>query len=303
MEGEHTAAEVRPDLTGRTLGFIGLGLMGRPMARNLAAAGARLVIHSRSPEPVRLLAAEGMTPADTPAAVAAAADTVVLMLTDTVAVEAVAEGPGGLFDTLRPGALVIDMGTTAVAATRRLAARAAAAGAAWVDAPVSGGTGAAEAGVLTIMVGGADGAVARAWPLFGVMGKRLTHVGASGAGQVAKSANQVIVALSIAAVAEALALARAAGCDPAKVRSAIRGGFAESRILQLHGERMVTGSFEPGGRAAVQLKDLRQAEELAAQSGINLPALSLGRELFETLVGQGDGALDHSALFRLYGRG
>ncbi|MGQ9369793.1 NAD(P)-dependent oxidoreductase [Azospirillum sp. ST 5-10] len=292
--------DTRPDLAGRTVGFIGLGLMGRPMARALARCGASLVIHSRSRGPVDELAGEGMTPAADPAAVMAAADTVVLTLTDTPAVEAVTEGPGGLLESLRPGSLVIDMGTSAVGATRRLAARVAERGAGWVDAPVSGGTVAAEAATLTIMAGGDDAAVQRAWPLFQAMGRRITHVGAVGAGQVAKAANQVIVALSIGAVAEALALSRAAGVDPARVREAIRGGFAESRILELHGERMVTGNYAPGGRAAVQLKDLNQALALAADSGVELPAVALSRTLYERLVERGDGALDHAALYRLF---
>lgn len=290
--------EARP-LDGRTVGFIGLGLMGRPMARNLAKAGATMVISSRGAGPVAELAAEGMIAATSPAAVAAQADAIVLMLSDTVAVETVA---AALMDTLRPGQLVIDMGTTAVAATRRLADVVRAKGADWVDAPVSGGTVAAEAGTLTIMVGGTAEAFARALPLFQAMGRHITHVGDSGAGQVAKTSNQVIVGLTIGAVAEALALARAAGVDPAKVRDAIRGGFAESRILELHGQRMVTGDFEPRGRVVTQIKDLTQAEELAEQSGIDLPALGLSRELFELLAEQGDGGLDHSALYRLFAR-
>ncbi|MBP2293112.1 NAD(P)-dependent oxidoreductase [Azospirillum rugosum] len=285
------------DLKDRTVGVIGLGLMGRPMARNLAKAGASLVVHSRSPGPVEELAAEGMSPAASPAEVTARADTVVLMLSDTVAVEAVA---AGLMEALRPGHLVIDMGTTAVEPTRRLAEAVRAKGAEWVDAPVSGGTVAAEAGSLTIMAGGSAEAFAKALPLFQVMGQRITHVGDSGAGQVAKMANQVIVALSIGAVAEALALAKAAGVEPAKVRDAIRGGFAESRILDLHGQRMVTGDFTPGGRVVTQIKDLKQAEELAEQSGIQLPALGLSLELFEMLADQGDGGLDHAALYRLF---
>jgi 3-hydroxyisobutyrate dehydrogenase-like beta-hydroxyacid dehydrogenase len=268
-----TEETIRPDLAGQRVGVIGLGLMGKPMARALARAGAELVVSSRSPGPVAELAAEGMIAATGPAAVAGQAGIVILMLTDTTAVETVAEA---LLPVLRPGHLVIDMGTTAVAATRALAQRVAAAGAEWLDAPVSGGTVAAEGAILTIMAGGS--------------------------GQIAKSANQVIVALTIGAVAEALALARAAGADPAKVRDAIRGGFAESRILDLHGGRMVSGDFTPGGRVTTQVKDLKQAEELAQQSGIDLPTLGLSLELFEMLVDQGDGALDHSALYRLFAR-
>lgn len=291
-------AEVsRPDLTGRTVGFIGLGLMGKPMARALARAGARLVVSNRSPGAVAELAGEGMIPATGPAAVAGQADDIVLMLSDTVAVETVADA---LLPVLRPGHLVIDMGTTAVAATRALAEKVRAAGADWLDAPVSGGTVAAEAAGLTIMAGGREESFARALPLFQAMGRRITLVGGSGAGQVAKCANQVIVALTIGAVAEALALARAAGVDPAKVRDAIRGGFAESRILELHGGRMVAGDFTPGGRVTTQVKDLRQAEALAGESGIELPTLGLTTELFEMLVERGDGGLDHSALYRLF---
>lgn len=295
-----TADSASP-LAGRTVGLIGLGLMGRPMARVLAAAGATVVGHNRSPGPMAELAAEGMATAPSPAALAGMLDpadpVVVLMLTDTPAVETVA---ASLLPALPAGALVIDMSTTAVDATRRLAARAAEAGVEWLDAPVSGGTVAARAATLTIMAGGTEAAFAHALPLFRALGQRITHVGASGAGQVAKTANQVIVGLTIGAVAEALALARAAGVDPARVRDAIRGGFAESRILDLHGGRMVSGDFTPGARATVQLKDLRQALALAGQAGQEVPAVDLCRRLYEQLVERGDGGLDHAALYRLF---
>ncbi|WP_448190097.1 NAD(P)-dependent oxidoreductase [Azospirillum sp. sgz301742] len=287
----------RPDLPGRTVGVIGLGLMGRPMARNLAQAGAAVVVHNRSPGPAEELAKQGLRPAASPAEVAGAADTLILMLTDTPAVEAVTDA---LLGALRPGHLVIDMGTTAVGATRCLAERVRAVGADWVDAPVSGGQVAAEAATLTIMAGGTVEAFERAKPLFQTLGRRITHVGDVGAGQIAKTANQVIVGLTIGAVAEALALAKAAGADPAKVREAIRGGFAESRILELHGGRMVSGDFAPGARVTTQLKDLTQAEALAEDAGIDLPAVSLCRELYEMLVEKGDGGLDHAALYRLF---
>ncbi|MFD1623958.1 NAD(P)-dependent oxidoreductase [Azospirillum griseum] len=289
----------RPDLTGQTVGFIGLGLMGKPMARALARCGASLVVSNRSPGPVAELAAEGMIAATSAVAVAGQAEIIILMLTDTPAVESVA---AALLPVLRPGHLIVDMSTTAVAATRSLAARVRAVGADWLDAPVSGGTVAADDAVLTIMAGGREASFARALPLFQAMGRRITLVGDSGAGQIAKTANQVIVGLTIGAVAEALALAKAAGADPARVRDAIRGGFAESRILDLHGGRMVTGNFTPGGRVSTQIKDLRQAEELAEQSDIDLPALGLTLELFEMLADQGDGGLDHAALYRLFGR-
>lgn len=300
MPEENTRPDIaRPDLSGRTIGFIGLGLMGKPMARALAKAGASLVVSSRSAGPVAELAAEGMLAATGPIAVAGQAEIVVLMLTDTKAVESVVEA---LLPGLRPGHLIVDMGTTAVGATRMLAARVRGFGADWLDAPVSGGTVAAEAGALTIMAGGSEAAFARALPLLQAMGRRITHVGDSGAGQIAKTANQVIVGLTIGAVAEALALAKAAGADPARVRDAIRGGFAESRVLDLHGGRMTTGDFTPGARVTTQIKDLRQAEQLAEEVDIDLPSLGLTLELFEMLAEQGDGALDHAALYRLFAR-
>lgn len=287
----------RPDLSDRRVGFIGLGLMGKPMARALAACGAAMTVFSRSPGPAEELAAEGMTAAADAAAVARAADVVILMLTDTPAAAAVLEA---IKPALRPGLLVIDMGTTAVLETRGFAAAAATAGAEWLDAPVSGGAVAAQGAFLTIMAGGSDAAFARALPLFQALGRRVTHVGGVGAGQVAKAANQVIVGLTIGAVAEALALARAAGVDPARVRDAIRGGFAESRILELHGQRMASGDFTPGGRVTTQAKDMRQAQELAAAMGVELPATALSYELYQRLIAQGDGDLDHAALYRLY---
>lgn len=289
-------------LEGWTVGFVGLGLMGRPMARNLHRAGASLRIHNRSPGPVAELAADGMRPAATPRAAAEGGDAVIVMVTDTAAVDAALHGADGVLAGLadRPGTLVVDMGTTAVPDTRRFAAEVEAAGGLYVDAPVSGGEVGAREASLSIMAGGTPEAMERAMPLFRVLGRRVTPVGPVGAGQVAKAANQMIVGLTIGAVAEALALARAAGVDPARVRDALDGGFASSRVLELHGGRMVEGRFEPGARATTQLKDMRQAEDLARGLGLDLPALSLNRALYEKLVAQGDGGLDHSALIRLF---
>ena len=289
----------RPSLEGLTVGFIGLGLMGRPMSRNLMEAGARLVVHSRSRGPVDEMAALGMTAADTPAAVARAAETVIIMASDTPAVEAIAGGENGLLGAVGARTLVIDMGTTAVTASRRLAEAFAEAGGAYVDAPVSGGTVGAEKATLTIMVGGAAAAVERAMPLFRVLGQRVTHVGGPGAGQVAKAANQVIVGLTIGAVAEALTLARRAGADPERVREALQGGFADSRILELHGGRMTSRDFRPGGKSTTQRKDLAQALDLAAELGLELPATALNLELYDRLIDAGFGDLDHSALVRV----
>lgn len=285
-------------LAGTVVGFIGLGLMGRPMSLNLLAAGARVIVHSRSPDPVQELAEAGAVPASSPASVAAKADTVITMLPDTPAVETVLLGTGGVVEGLKPGSLVIDMGTTGVMATRDFASVIEKAGGAYVDAPVSGGTIGAGDGTLVIMAGGSGEAVARAEAIFGVLGSRATHVGAVGTGQVAKAANQVIVGLNIGAVAEALTLAAKAGADPAKVREALRGGFADSRILEVHGQRMVDGDFRPGGKVTTQFKDLTQALELAAELGFSLPATALNRDLYARLIEAGHGDLDHSALIK-----
>ena len=288
-------------LDGLNLGFIGLGLMGKPMARNLKAAGANLVIHNRSQGVIEELEREGMTPAATPANVAGTVGengTVILMLPDTPSVESVLRGPDGLVSGLRPGCLVIDMGTTKVTATRVFAKDVDSAGGLYIDAPVSGGTIGAEGGTLTIMAGGGDDAMARARPIFDVLGQKTTHVGPVGTGQVAKAANQVIVGLNIGAVAEALVLAKKAGADPARVREALTGGFADSRILEVHGQRMVDGTFEPGARSTIQRKDLDQAVELATELGFELPATALGRDLYDKLIDAGFGDLDHSALIK-----
>ncbi|WP_207482081.1 NAD(P)-dependent oxidoreductase [Arenibaculum pallidiluteum] len=287
-------------IAGRAIGFVGLGLMGRPMALNLHRAGARVTVASRSPGPVAELASAGLGTATTPREAAHRAEAVILMVTDTPAVAAVLEGPDGVLAGLEPGALVIDMGTTAVPDTRRFAAAVAAAGGRWLDAPVSGGQVGAVEATLSVMVGAEEADFEAALPILRALGRRVTRVGPPGAGQVAKAANQMIVGLTIGAVAEALALAQAAGADPARVREALMGGFAGSRILEVHGQRMVEGSYAPGARATTQLKDMRQAEALAAALGLDLPALAVNRARYEELVARGDGDLDHAALFRLY---
>ncbi len=288
-------------LDGQTIGFIGLGFMGKPMAHNLKAAGATMVIHNRSQGVIEELKGQGMTPAATPADVAGIAGenaVVILMLPHTPAVEGVLHGPDGLVSGLAPGCLVIDMGTSKVTATRAFARDVESAGGQYIDAPVSGGTIGAQSGTLTIMAGGNDDAMARAQPVFDVLGQKTTHVGPVGTGQVAKAANQIIVGLNIGAVAEALTLAKKAGADPARVREALSGGFADSRILEVHGQRMVEGEFEPGARSTIQRKDLDQAVELAAELGFELPATALGRDLYDKLIDAGHGDLDHSALIK-----
>ena len=284
-------------LSGHIVGFIGLGLMGRPMAMNLHAAGADVVIHNRSRAVVDALAVEGLAPAHSPREVAERAPVVIVMATDTPAVERIVGAEDGIANGIAPDSLVIDMGTTAVEATRALAKTIGARGAHYVDAPVSGGEIGAKAGTLTIMAGGSEAAVARAMPYFQVMGASTTHVGEVGAGQIAKAANQVIVGLTIGAVAEALALAKRAGADPAKVREALLGGFAASRILEVHGQRMIDGAFTPGGKATTQRKDLQQALDLASSIDLDLPATALTRDLYDRLIAAGGGGLDHSGLY------
>lgn len=285
-------------IEGMHIGVIGLGFMGKPMARNLAAAGANMTVYNRSRASVDELAEEGMTPASSSKEVAETSDVIITMLTDTVAVEAVMTGPDGVMDGLSAGKLVIDMGTTKVPETRSFAKGVVGKQALYVDAPVSGGTIGAENGTLTIMAGGSDAAFAQAQPILSVLGERITHVGPIGTGQVAKAANQVIVGLNIGAVAEALALARRAGADPAKVREALSGGFADSRILEVHGQRMIDGAFEPGAKSTIQRKDMDQALELAGQLGLKMPATSLSRDLYDRLIANGDGDLDHAALIK-----
>jgi 3-hydroxyisobutyrate dehydrogenase-like beta-hydroxyacid dehydrogenase len=286
-------------LTGRTTGFIGLGLMGIPMCRNLMKVGGQLVVTNRSKAPRLKMEQEGAIAVDTPAAVAVQVDVIIFMVADTPAMEAVLHGQDGVLHALRPGTLVIDMGTTSMAATMGFAKAVEEKGGFYVDAPVSGGTIAAVAGNLTIMAGGSDLAFAQALPVLKILGERITHVGGTGAGQVAKAANQVIVALNIGAVAEALALAKAAGVDPGKVRKALRGGFADSRILEVHGKRMVDGDYSPGGKCTTQRKDLAQALDLAAGLQLEMPATALSHDLYDRLIESGGGDLDHAALFKI----
>lgn len=287
-------------LDGKTIGFIGLGLMGKPMALNLFAAGAKVIIHNRSRQVVDGLVAQGLTPALSPAEVARLADIVILMTPDTNAVEKVLFGTDGVIEGLRQGALVADMGTTEATATRDFAKRIQDKGGEYVDAPVSGGTIGAETGTLVFMAGGTDAAFARISPALNVLGQNAVHVGGAGAGQVAKAANQVIVGLTISAVGEALKLAERAGVDPAKVREALSGGFASSRILEVHGERMISGDFTPGGKCVTQRKDLFQALKLAGEHGLNLPTTSLVMEQYDRVIKAGHGDLDHAALIKIF---
>jgi 2-hydroxy-3-oxopropionate reductase len=279
------------------IGFIGLGIMGAHMARNLVAAGYEVTAHNRTPREL-----EGATTVGSPRAVAERSDIVITMLPDSPDVEDVVLGEGGVEGGLRTGGLLIDMSTVAPATARRLHDVLAERGVETLDAPVSGGEAAARSGELSIMVGGSDEAVARAQSLFDVLGKATTHVGPPGAGQVTKAANQVVVALTIQAVAEALLLARRSGVDPARVREALLGGFAQSKILEVHGQRMLDGAFDPGFRAALHRKDLGIALQTAREEGVPLLATAQAAELFNALIAQGEGNRDHSALALVYDR-
>lgn len=279
------------------IGFIGLGIMGAPMAGHLIAAGHSLFLKSRRGVPEALLAAGG-TACATAAEVAERADTIILMLPDTPDVEQVLFGAGGVAEGLSPGKTVIDMSSIAPLATKDFAARIAERGGAYLDAPVSGGEVGAKNAALSIMVGGEAETFARAEPLFAAMGKTVTHVGPVGSGQVAKVANQIIVALTIEAVAEGLLFASKAGADPAKVRQAITGGLATSRILELHGARMIERTFDPGFRISLHQKDLNLALDNARTLGLSLPATALAQQLFSACVAQGGAAWDHSALVK-----
>jgi 3-hydroxyisobutyrate dehydrogenase-like beta-hydroxyacid dehydrogenase len=285
-------------LTGHKIGFVGLGNMGRANARHLHEAGAEVIVWNRSDAPAEAAAALGMKrEASLPELAREIGDGVICInLTMTDVVEKVVFGEGGLIEGMSPGAMIIDFGTTGVPETKEFAKRVT-----WVDAPVSGGQVGAEAGNLTIMAGGTKEAFERALPIFQAVGKNITHLGPSGSGQVTKLANQLIVAQTIDAVAQALRMAELAGVDSALVRKALLGGFAESRILDLHGDRMVRRDFAPGGRATLQLKDVRLMCQLADSVGLDSPTLRNSLAQWEKFVHeQGFGDLDHSGLFRLY---
>lgn len=274
------------------IGFLGTGIMGGPMAARLAAAGMAVTAWNRTPGKAGGLA--GVAVAETPAAAVAGADVVVVMLSSGAVCDAVLLGDDGALAAMAPGAVLVVMSSIPVEIARAEAEAAVARGVAYVDAPVSGGERGAIGGTLAIMAGGAAADVARLAPVFAPLG-RVTHVGPVGAGQLAKLANQLIVASTICAVAEALLLAEQGGADPAKVREALLGGFADSTILRQHGERMVTGDFRPGGPAKHQIKDTGTALALAEGLGLDLPVAREVDQLFRDLVDHGGGDLDHSA--------
>tara|TARA_R100000365_G_C2748538_1_gene80388 strand:- start:2356 stop:3228 length:873 start_codon:yes stop_codon:yes gene_type:complete len=278
------------------IGFIGLGVMGRPMAEHLIAAGHELFLH-RVKTKSQGLVEKGGTALDTPRAVAEAADIIVLMVPDTPDVEQVLFGPDGVAEGLGAGKMVIDMSSISPVATKAFAERIEALNCDYIDAPVSGGEAGAKNAALTIMVGARDEAFAKAKPLFDIMGKTITHVGPIGDGQTAKVANQIIVGLTIEAVAEGLLFAQRAGADPAKVREALMGGFAGSTILKVHGERMIEKTFEPGFRIRLHRKDMALAVDAARQLDLALPNTAAVEQLMNGAISRGDGDRDHSALY------
>jgi 2-hydroxy-3-oxopropionate reductase len=279
------------------IGFVGLGVMGRPMAGHLIDAGHEVSL-CRIKDASRYLLEKGGHEAKSAADAARGAEAVILMVSDTPDVEDALFGANGVVETLAEGAIVIDMSSISPMATTSFARRVEEKGAMWLDAPVSGGEAGAKAATLTIMCGGDEGAFQRAMPLLEIMGKRISLVGPAGAGQTTKVCNQIIVGLTIEAVAEALTLAHACGVDPARVREALMGGFADSAILKVHGERMVTGSFDPGFRIRLHRKDISLAVDTARMLDVALPTVAVVQAMMNAAIGRGDGDLDHSALVR-----
>jgi 2-hydroxy-3-oxopropionate reductase len=280
-----------------TVGFIGLGVMGKPMARNLRAAGHELVVHNRSRGPADELAQEdGITAADSPKAVAEAADTIVLMLPDSPQVEEVA---AEVIPAAKNGTLIVDMSTISPVVTRELAEQAAANNVAWVDAPVSGGDVGAQQGTLSIMAGGSAEDFERAKPLFEALGKTIVHVGPVGAGQVVKACNQIVVALTIEAVSEALVLGSKAGVDPATIIEVLSGGLAANKVMEMRGRNFLEHDFTPGFRIDLHHKDLNIALAAGREYGVALPHTASTAEMLQALRTRGRGDNDHSALLTL----
>jgi 2-hydroxy-3-oxopropionate reductase len=277
------------------IGFIGLGIMGRPMAMNLKNAGHDLIVPERTSLTQEIRSAAKVVA--TPQAVAAESEVVILMVPDTPDVETVLFGADGVAGGLKKGSLLIDMSSISPIETKTFAEKINKIGCDYLDAPVSGGEVGAKQGALTIMVGGPTAAFDRAKPLFDIMGKNITHVGEdNGAGQTCKVANQIMVALNIQAAAEALVFASKAGADPAKVRAALMGGFASSRVLELHAERMIKGTFEPGFKIKLHQKDLNLALSSARALSLSLPNTAVAQQMMASCMAHGGAELDHSAL-------
>ncbi len=282
-----------------TVGFIGLGTMGKPMARHLMQAGYSLVLHNRSPQAVKELVGEGALAANSAKEVAARSDTVVTMLPDSPDVEVVVAGDNGVLQGAHRGMLLIDMSTISPVVARKLSQQAEAQGIDMLDAPVSGGEVGAINATLSIMVGGKEPAFARALPILQALGKNIVHIGEAGAGQVTKAANQIVVALTIEAISEALVMATKAGVDAAKVRQALLGGFASSRVLDVHGQRILDRNFKPGFRINLHHKDLSIALATGKEYAVPLPVTAQVYQMMSALLASGLGGMDHSGLVTL----
>lgn len=283
-------------MTKPVVGFIGLGIMGRPMAMNIKNAGYALHVYARRSESMVPLVEAGAVACDSPAAVARAADVVFIMVSDTPDVESVLFAENGVAAAARAGQVVVDMSTISPVNTREMAARLAALGVDMLDAPVSGGEVGAIAGNLSIMVGGKAAVFEQVRPLFDVMGGNIVLIGDHGSGQVAKACNQITVGGAIAAVAEAMLFAQKNGADPYKVREALLGGFAGSKILEVHGKRMLDQNFQPGFKTILHQKDMDIVLDTARQVGLALPTSAMVAQFLNALVGSGDGELDSSAI-------
>lgn len=278
------------------IGFIGLGIMGGSMAQNLMEAGHELVLYNRSREKAEVLASDRAMVAESPGEVAGACDVVITMLPDSPEVREVVAGENGVLEGIREGALLIDMSTISPVVTRELAAEVKKHGASMIDAPVSGGDVGARQGTLSIMVGGSEDDFERARPLFEVMGQTITHVGETGAGQTAKAANQIVVALTIEAISEALVLGSKAGAAPEKILEALSGGLAGSKVMEVKREKFLSHDFEPGFRVELHRKDLGIALTAGKEYGVPLPVTAIVDQMLEALVAKGSGGKDHSAI-------
>lgn len=284
---------------GDRIGFIGLGIMGRPMARHLVDAGYEVTVWNRTQSKASELVEAGARLGSSPRDTASRSDIIITIVADTPDVREVILGPDGVMEGVRRGAIVVDMSTISPVATREIAQALAARGAEMLDAPVSGGQKGAIEATLSIMVGGKAEVFERVLPVFQKMGRNIVHVGGHGAGQVTKACNQLVLSLTLLGVAEALTMARKAGVDPAKVRAALLGGFAQSRVLELHGQRMLDGNFEPGFRTRLFHKDMGIVVETGRATGMPLLGAGLTAQLYQMAMSRGLGEMDYSVLARM----
>ena len=281
------------------IGFVGIGLMGKPMCLNLVKAGYSLIVQGRNHRNVQEVVLRGAGEAFTPKEVAQSSEMVFTSLPDDQVVEEIVLGGNGILEGMGSGSILVETSTVSPTTARKLAQRLEEKGAEMLDAPLSGGVAGASEGTLSIMVGGKPEVFERVLPVLQRMGKNITHVGGHGAGQVAKGANQIVVALTIEAVAEALIFAKKAGVDPEKVRKAMMGGFAQSRVLELHGQRMLDRNFEPGGKSRFHRKDLLIVASMARELGIYLPGTTMALDLWNAVAAREELDLDHSALVKV----